>query len=104
MARATAEVAVAMADAPHGTAPTLYGKNDANPMAMNQAGAALLLSYVKSAEAQAASQAIYTAVADAVHNGHVTTDLGGSLSTKDFSDAVIDRIRESFVNGEQKTG
>ena len=92
-----------MAEASHGTAPALYGKNVAHPMAMIQAGAALL-SYVKSAEAQAASQAIYTAVADAVHKGHVTTDLGGSLSTKDFSDAVIDRIRESFVNGEQKTG
>ena len=33
---------VAMAEAPHGTAPSLQGKNVANPMAMLLAGAAIL--------------------------------------------------------------
>ena len=37
----TAQVQVVMAEAPHGTAPALEGKNIANPMAMILAGAAL---------------------------------------------------------------
>src|ERR671938_676944 len=36
------DVDVAMAEAPHGTAPSLMGKDLANPMAMILAGAALL--------------------------------------------------------------
>src|SRR3982750_4834258 len=46
-----------MAEAAHGTAPSLEGKDVANPMAMILAGAALL-SYVDDADAQAAARAI----------------------------------------------
>src|SRR5205814_6458080 len=46
-----------MAEAPHGTAPALYGKNVANPMAMILAGASLL-TYLPDAGAGAASRAI----------------------------------------------
>jgi isocitrate dehydrogenase (NAD+) len=89
------EVNVVMAEAPHGTAPALQGKNIANPMAMILAGAALL-SYIKAPGADQASQAIYHAVTDAIGEGHVTTDLGGGMTTTGFTDEVIERIK-SFL-------
>src|ERR671922_163839 len=46
-----------MAEAPHGTAPALRGKNVANPMAMIMAAAALL-SHMEGKEARAAGRAI----------------------------------------------
>lgn len=85
------EIKVVMAEAPHGTAPALYGKNIANPMAMILAGAALL-SYVNGEQAEQASRAIYEAVFEAVHSGRATTDLGGSLSTSEFTDEVLHRV------------
>src|ERR671926_1865748 len=56
-----------MAEAAHGTAPSLQGKNVANPMAMILAGAALL-SYADE-EAQAAGRAIREASLEAVADG-----------------------------------
>ena len=54
-------VKVVMAEAPHGTAPGLMGKNVANPMAMILAGAAVL-GYFGQPDADRASRAIYEAV------------------------------------------
>jgi isocitrate/isopropylmalate dehydrogenase len=88
----TAHVKVVMAEAPHGTAPALEGKNIANPMAMIMAGAALL-SYVHTPKADHASRAIHEAVFEAVHAGHVTTDLGGRMATTEFTDEVIQRVQ-----------
>lgn len=86
------EVRVAMAEAPHGTAPSLQGKNVANPMAMILAAAALL-TYFKTADADRASRAIYESVFEAVYEGQATSDLGGHASTTDFTDEVIRRVR-----------
>ena len=80
-----------MAEAPHGTAPRLEGKNVANPMAMILAAAAVL-SYIEDARAKAASRAIYDAALDAVGHGIATADLGGHATTNEFTDAVISRI------------
>jgi isocitrate dehydrogenase (NAD+) len=88
----TTDVAVVMAESPHGTAPALEGKNIANPMAMILACAGLL-SYVEASEAQQASRAIYEAVFEAVHAGHATPDLGGSMTTTDLTDEVIQRVK-----------
>lgn len=88
----TSQVKVVMAEAPHGTAPALEGKNIANPMAMILAGAALL-SYVHTPKAEQASRAIHEAVFEAVHAGQVTTDLGGRLATTEFTDEVIQRVQ-----------
>ncbi|MEJ2708835.1 MAG: isocitrate/isopropylmalate family dehydrogenase [Anaerolineales bacterium] len=85
-------VDVVMSEAPHGTAPALEGKNIANPVAMILAGAALL-SYFGEAAADQASRAIYEAVFEAVYEGHATTDLGGSMTTSEFTDEVIRRVR-----------
>ncbi|HSO27196.1 MAG TPA: isocitrate/isopropylmalate family dehydrogenase, partial [Anaerolineales bacterium] len=73
------------------TAPTLEGKNIANPMAMILAGAALL-TYAGAKAADRASRAIYEAVFEAVYGGKSTVDLGGSLTTVQFTDEVIERV------------
>lgn len=88
----TTQVSAVLAEAPHGTAPTLEGKNIANPMAMILAGAALL-AYVDRSKAEQASRAIYEAVFEAVHAGSATTDLGGSLTTIEFTDEIIRRTQ-----------
>jgi isocitrate dehydrogenase (NAD+) len=80
-----------MAEAPHGTAPRLEGKNVANPLAMILAAGAVL-SYVEEARAKAASRAIYDAALDTVGHGIATADLGGHATTSEFTDAVIARI------------
>jgi isocitrate dehydrogenase (NAD+) len=86
---------VVMAEAPHGTAPRLFGKNVANPMAMILASAALL-SYMEDKRAQNASRAIYESALEAVHEGLATSDLGGHASTTDFTDGVIDRVKRKL--------
>ncbi|HEX5273651.1 MAG TPA: isocitrate/isopropylmalate family dehydrogenase [Candidatus Rubrimentiphilum sp.] len=86
---------VVMTEAPHGTAPRLFGKNVANPMAMILAGGALL-SYMEDKRAQNASRAIYESTLEAVHEGVATSDLGGHASTTDFTDAVIDRVKRKL--------
>lgn len=88
---AAGTVARVMAEAPHGTAPALEGKNIANPMAMILAGAALL-SYVGEPQAATASRAIYEATLEAVNDRVCTPDLGGTESTSGFTDAVIRRV------------
>jgi isocitrate/isopropylmalate dehydrogenase len=87
--------AVVMAEAPHGTAPRLQGKNVANPLAMILAAAALL-SYVDDRRAGNASRAIYEASLEAVHGGIATADLGGHATTTEFTDAVIDGVRRKL--------
>jgi isocitrate/isopropylmalate dehydrogenase len=90
-----ARIKVVMTEAPHGTAPALEGKNLANPMAMILAGAAVL-SYIETPKTQQVARAIYEAVFEAVHDGKATTDLMGPLSTTEFTDEVIKRVRSKL--------
>jgi isocitrate/isopropylmalate dehydrogenase len=85
------EPSAIMAEAAHGTAPSLAGKNVANPMAMILAGAALLAHGTP--EAQQAGRAIREACLEAVAAGARTADLGGHLGTTEFTDEVIARVR-----------
>ena len=89
------EPRVVMAEAPHGTAPALLGKDIANPMAMILAIAALLhYAGERGTEgAEQASRAIYESVLEATATGVRTPDLGGSASTSDFTTEVISRVR-----------
>jgi isocitrate/isopropylmalate dehydrogenase len=81
----------AMAEAPHGTAPRLYGKNVANPLAMILAASAIL-GYVDDTRASAASRAIYDAAMRTLQEGIATAELGGQATTTEFTDAVIERF------------
>jgi isocitrate dehydrogenase (NAD+) len=82
---------VVLAEAAHGTAPSLQGKNVANPMAMILAGAAVL-SYAGE-EAAPAARAIREACLEAVADGVRTADLGGHAGTSEVADEVIRRTR-----------
>jgi isocitrate dehydrogenase (NAD+) len=83
-----------MAEAAHGTAPALQGKNVANPMAMILAAAAVL-GYAGE-EAQQAARAIREAALEAVAEGVRTADLGGHAGTTEFTDEVIRRTRSKL--------
>jgi isocitrate dehydrogenase (NAD+) len=91
---------VAMAEAPHGTAPALEGKDIANPMAMLLAcGAVLHYAAEKSdpparrADLERASRAVYESVLEATAAGIRTPDLGGHAGTTEFTDEVVSRVR-----------
>ena len=83
-----------MAEAAHGTAPSLQGKNVANPMAMILAGAALL--GFAGDRAQLPARAIREATLEAVAEGVRTADLGGHSGTTEFTDEVIRRVRSKL--------
>ena len=86
---------VAMAEAPHGTAPNLLGKDVANPMAMILSCAAVLhyAADAGHAGAERASRAVYESVLEATAVGVRTPDLGGSAGTTDFTSDVVQRVR-----------
>ena len=86
---------VVMTEAPHGTAPSLEGKNIANPLAMILAGASLL-TFIHTPEATSASRAIYEAAFEAINDGVRTIDLGGHTMTTEFTDEVIRRTRSKI--------
>lgn len=100
---------VAMAEAPHGTAPALQGKDVANPVAMILAcGAVLRHAGERMAVHEAdpasrdrgrvagtgeqASRAIYEAVLETLASGIKTPDLGGHAGTTEFTTEVVGRI------------
>ncbi|OUM88822.1 MAG: isocitrate dehydrogenase [Bacillus thermozeamaize] len=83
---------VVMAEAPHGTAPSLYGKNIANPMAMILACAALL-NHFPDNKGPIAARAIYEGTIEVVREGTRTPDLGGTATTSEFVDAVIKKVQ-----------
>jgi isocitrate/isopropylmalate dehydrogenase len=85
----------AMAEAPHGTAPALQGKDIANPLAMILACGAVMHSAADKhgPEAEQASRAIYESALEAIASGVKTPDLGGSAGTTEFTTAVVDRIK-----------
>jgi len=80
-----------MAEAPHGTAPSLLGKDTANPLAMILAAATLLAHGDEAMKA--AGNAIRQACLDTIEAGVRTTDLGGTSRTSEFTGEVITRVR-----------
>jgi 3-isopropylmalate dehydrogenase len=83
----------AMAQAAHGSAPDIAGRDLANPISL-VLSAALLLAWHGERTGQprfeAAARAIESAVAAAVHAGKVTKDLGGKLGTLAAGQAIVD--------------
>lgn len=86
---------VAMAEAPHGTAPSLQGKNVANPMAMLLACAAVLDQAETRGYEGAAQDAasLRDATLEVAAEGVRTFDLGGEASTSEVVDEVIKRLQ-----------
>ncbi len=73
----------------HGSAPDIAGKGLANPMGALLSGAMMLrhLNLVREADALAA------AVEDATASGVKTRDLGGSASTQEVTEEVVNRLK-----------
>ena len=92
------EPSVVMAEAPHGTAPTLQGKHVANPMAMILAAAALL-EHMPDVRCREAARAIHGATFETVSGGIRTADLGGQALTEEFTDQVIAAARRRLAAG-----
>jgi len=72
----------------HGSAPPLAGKNVANPVGAILS-AALMLDYLALKQEAAAIEA---AVKRSVVGGHTTTDIGGSLGTRETGDYIANAI------------
>ncbi|MGH2915430.1 MAG: isocitrate/isopropylmalate family dehydrogenase [Solirubrobacteraceae bacterium] len=89
------ETTVAMAEAPHGTAPALLGKDVANPVAMILACGALLRHAADrhGGACEGASHAVYEGALETIAAGVKTPDLGGHAGTTEFTSAVIERVK-----------
>jgi 3-isopropylmalate dehydrogenase len=84
-----------MAQASHGSAPDIAGKGLANPIAM-MLSSGMLLDRLGTERDDArlvdAAVRVEQGVRTAVREGVSTRDLGGTASTDEFTDAVVDRI------------
>lgn len=88
---------VVMSEAPHGTAPRLFRKNLANPMAMILAAGALLAHFPHDEQAGRAAAAIEKGTLETVAEGTRTVDLGGHATTTQFTDAVIAAVQRELA-------
>ncbi len=80
---------VAVFEPVHGSAPTLVGTGKANPMATFLA-TAMMLDYLNEKES---AERLRNAVNDCIANGESTPDLGGSLTTRQVTERVIQKIK-----------
>ena len=85
----------AMAQAAHGSAPDIAGRDIANPLSLILSAALLLAWHGRRAQVKAfevATAAIEHAVEAAVGAGETTADLGGKLGTQAAGNAVAARV------------
>lgn len=77
----------------HGSAPDIYGKNIANPIAMVWSGA-LMLDFLGNSQGvwREAHDALVQAIEETIKNGPRTPDLGGISHTSDVGQAIAKRI------------
>jgi tartrate dehydrogenase/decarboxylase / D-malate dehydrogenase len=79
----------------HGSAPDIYGKRIANPIAMIWSGA-LMLDFLTQGQGagRAAHDAIVRAIEAVIARGPRTPDLGGQAHTEDVGRAIADHLKE----------
>ncbi len=86
----------ALFEAVHGSAPDIAGQNKANPLAVVMS-AVMMLRHLAATRNDANCTAVADRVRDAYNTclvaGEKTRDLGGSLGTREFADAVIARLQ-----------
>ena len=85
-----------MAQAAHGSAPDIAGKNTANPLSLILSGAMLLAWYGRRNKANSfkvAAAAIEKAVEAAIVAKQSTADIGGRLGTRETGEAIAARLR-----------
>jgi 3-isopropylmalate dehydrogenase len=85
----------AMAQAAHGSAPDIAGKNLANPYSLILSSALLLDWYAQRSRNQeytTAANAIREAIGAAILSKEVTKDIGGNLGTKEAGDVLVKKL------------
>jgi 3-isopropylmalate dehydrogenase len=85
----------AMAQAAHGSAPDIAGKNVANPLSLILSAAMLLAWHGRRRKAKAfesAATAIERSVEAAVAANETTADIGGKLGTRETGEALASRL------------
>ena len=80
----------ALFEAVHGSAPDIAGKGIANPTAVIRSAEMMLQHLGETRAADAITRGLHDLYADA---SNLTADLGGSVSTADFGEALADRVR-----------
>ena len=86
----------AMAQAAHGSAPDIAGRDIANPFSLILSTALLLAWYGErsgAARYEAAARAIEHAVATAIQDGRATRDVGGTLGTAATGEAIVEILQ-----------
>lgn len=76
----------------HGSAPDIFGKNIANPIAMIWSGALMLDFLGGGPEFRAAHDGIMQAIETVIAQGPKTRDLGGQGSTQEVGQAIADAL------------
>ena len=74
----------------HGSAPDIVGTGRANPLATVVAGA-MMLNFLGATQAARRVEAAVTELLE--HGQPLTPDLGGTASTDEIGEAVVERIR-----------
>lgn len=86
----------AVFEAVHGSAPDIAGKDLANPLSLLMS-AVMMLDYLGDSRSDdrcsTSAQKIRLAYESALRDGQKTKDLGGGLSTTQFTSAVVDRLK-----------
>lgn len=85
----------AVFEAVHGSAPDIAGKNLANPLSLLMSSVLLLEHLANTRQdprCQTVAENIRSAYSKALEDGQKTRDLGGQLGTKEFAQAIIDRL------------
>ncbi|KAJ6407448.1 hypothetical protein OIU84_010861 [Salix udensis] len=83
------EGGIALAEAVHGSAPDIAGKNMANPTALLLSAVTMLRHLELNHKAERIQNAILTTIAEGKYR---TADLGGSSSTTDFTKAICGHL------------
>lgn len=83
------EGGIALAEAVHGSAPDIAGKNLANPTALLLSSVTMLRHLEFNDKADQIQNAILNTIAEGKYR---TADLGGNSSTTDFTKAIIDHL------------
>jgi 3-isopropylmalate dehydrogenase len=90
----------AMAQAAHGSAPDIAGRDVANPISLILSTALLLAWHGErsgAAKFESAARAIETAVALAMQEGRATTDVGGTLGTAATGQAIAEILQSELA-------
>ncbi len=79
----------AVFEAVHGSAPDIAGKGIANPLAITMSGGMMLQHLGEDKAAQALGEAIQAVLKE---GRRLTRDLGGTATTREMADAIIDNL------------